>query len=364
MSRFRPATDADEATWQALLGALPSGDFLHDWAWAAVAAFDGQPQRRFVLEEEGAIVALVAAQVRPLPVGRAFWYVPHGPVLDYADPAAPERLRAVVMGLREAARRGRAIAVKVEPRLAIDDPALAAFARLPLRRERATVQVGQTRIVPLLDDDALLASFDKDTRYGVRRAEREGVRIRRITDARDVVAIDRLHELVTETQRRAGFPLPERGRYRIAWERLAGAGRARIFEAWHADRLLASAMAVHEGQRSFYLFSGSLREAPGEPKRYASYALQWAMMRDARELGARAHDLWGIAPPGSGPRHPWHGVGLFKKGFGGEEVVWAGTWDLVIAPAAYRLRTATGMLRSGLRKLLRAPGALARRVRR
>lgn len=363
MSRFRPATDGDEATWQAVLGLLPAGDFLHDWAWGAVAAFDGQPQRRFVLEEDGRIVALVAAQVRRLPLGRAFWYVPHGPVLDYADPAAPQRLRAVVLGLREAARRGRALAVKLEPRLAAVDPAVGAFDRLALRREPATVQVGQTRIVPLLADEALLASFDKDTRYGVRRAEREGVRIRRIADATDVVAIDRLHELVTETQRRAGFPLPERARYRIAWERLAGAGRARIIEAWHGDRLLASAMSVYEGLRSFYLFSGSLREAPGEPKRYASYAIQWAMMRDAREQGATAHDLWGIAPPGAGPDHPWHGVGLFKKGFGGEEVVWAGTWDLVIDPAAYRLRAAAGLLRGGLRMLLRAPGALARRAR-
>ena len=51
--RLRPATDADRAAWQALLGATASGDFLHDWAWADVAAFDGQPQRRFVLEEEG-----------------------------------------------------------------------------------------------------------------------------------------------------------------------------------------------------------------------------------------------------------------------------------------------------------------------
>ena len=187
--------------------------------------------------------------------------------------------------------------------------------------------------------------------------------MRRITDARDEEAIDRLHELVTETQQRAGFPLPPRERYRLVWRRLGGAGRARIFEAWHEGRLLASAMLVVEGKRSFYLFSGSIREARGEPKRYASYALQWAMLRDAREQGARIHDLWGIAPAGADERHPWFGVGLFKKGFGGTEIRWAGTWDVVVDPTAYRLRTAVGMLRGGARRLLRAPGALARRAR-
>jgi lipid II:glycine glycyltransferase (peptidoglycan interpeptide bridge formation enzyme) len=361
--RFRPVTDADRRTWEGLLGATASGDFLHDWAWAPVTAFDGQPQRRFVLEEGGIVVALVAVQVRGLPLGRSFWYVPHGPVMDYDDPRAGERLRAITLGLRETGRRAGSIAVKLEPRLAGDDPAVALFDRLPLRREAATVQVGQTRLVPLLDDDALLASFDKDTRYAVRRAEREGVRIRRITDAGDVVAIDRLHELVTETQQRAGFPLPPRERYRLAWAELGGAGRARILEAWHEDRLLASAMLVIEGQRSFYLFSGSIREAPGEPKRFASYALQWAMMRDAREEGARTHDLWGIAPPRASKRHPWHGVGLFKKGFGGSEVVWAGTWDLVVDPAAFRLRRAVGMMRGTVRRGLRLPAWLLRRVR-
>ena len=86
------------------------------------------------------------------------------------------------------------------------------------------------------------------------------------------------------------------------------------------------------------------------------------MMRDARDLGAHTHDLWGIAPPGASQRHPWHGVGLFKKGFGGREVVWTGTWDMIVDPNAYRLRRATGILRGGLRSALRAPGALVRRV--
>ena len=348
MIQLRPATDADREAWQAFLAATRYGDFLHDWAWAEVAAFDGQPQRRYVAVQDGAIVALVAAQERQLVIGRAFWYVPRGPVLDYADPRAGDRLRAVVLGLREVAHRHRAIAVKLEPRLAQGDPALAHFERRGLRRQTDTLQVGQTRIVELGDDEALLAGFDKDTRYGVRRAEREGVTVTTQKDGADTAAIDALHELVGETQRRAGFPMPPLERYRIAWRALAGAGRAVILEARREGQLLASGMVVLEGDRSYYLFSGSRREERGEPKRYASYALQWAMMRLARERGVRHHDLWGIAPPGAGPEHPWHGVGLFKKGFGGEEVVWAGSYDLVVDRAFYRLRQATGIMRSWL----------------
>ena len=347
---LRPATESDATPWQAFLGATASGDFLHDWAWAEVAAFDGQPQRRYVLEEDGAIVALVAAQERPLWRGRTFWYVPHGPVLDYADPRAAERVRALTVGLREVASRQGAIAVKLEPRLEADAPELAAFAGRGLRRLPDTLQVGQTRIVDLVDDDALLAGFDKDTRYSVRRSEREGVVVEITVDADETAAIDALHELVGETQRRAGFPLPPLDRYRIAWRVLAGAGRAAILEARHEGTLLASGMVVFEGERSYYLFSGSRREQRGETKRYASYALQWAMMRLARDRGVVQHDLWGVAPRDAGPDHPWHGVGLFKKGFGGRVVVWAGSWDLVVDPTLYRLRRAIGIARGWVRR--------------
>jgi serine/alanine adding enzyme len=336
MIEVRPAGESDRHGWQSFLEGCGSGDFLHDWEWAEVAALDGQPQRRFVAIQDGQLVGLAAAQVRRMAMGRSFWYVPHGPVLDYADPRGAERLRALAIGLRSAARESRAIAVKLEPRLERGSAEAALFARL--HHDRRTLQVGQTRVVALADDDELMAGFDKDTRYAVRRAGREGVRVEAIDHAADPAAVDRLHELVLETQLRAGFPRPSLERYRTVWRALGGAGRAVIFEARRDGELLASGMLVLEGNRSFYLFAGSRREARGEPKRYASYLLQWEMMRHAREAGSLEHDLWGIAPPGVGPDHPWYGVGLFKKGFGGREVVWAGTWDVIVDPTLYRLR--------------------------
>jgi peptidoglycan pentaglycine glycine transferase (the first glycine) len=350
---LRAALEGDEAAWQATLAATSTGDFLHDWAWAAVAAHDEQPQRSYVLEDDGDVVGLVAAQVRPIVGGRTFWYVPHGPVLDVGHPRAAERMRALLVGLREVALAAGAVAVKVEPRLADDDPARALFERRGLRRTDEFLQVSRTRIVELADDEKLIAGFDKDTRYGVRRAAREGVAVAVHEDAADDEAVDRLHGLVQETQRRAGFPMPAVERYRVVWKALAGRGRAAILEATRDGELLASGMVVIEGDRSFYLFSGSRREEAGEPKRYASYALQWEMMRYARQRGVRRHDLWGVAPAGSGPDHPWHGVGLFKKGFGGEEVGWVGSWDLVVDPARYRLRTAVGIGRGWLRRIRR-----------
>ena len=341
---FRPATEADRDAWHALLGSVASGDFLHDWGWAAVAAFDGQPQHRFVVVEDDRPVVLAAVQVRSIGLGRSFWYVPHGPVTDYGHPRAAARLETLVTGLAASARENRAVAIRLEPRIEDGTPETGILDALA-HRVAERLQVGQTRIVDISDEAALLSGFDADTRYAVRRAAREGVTTRVLTDAADRVAIDRLHELVRATQQRAGFKLPPVERYWTAWQAMAAAGSACLVEAHLGDELLASGMLVVEGAQSFYLFAGSRRERTGQPKRYASYAAQWAMMGEARTRGARLHDLWGIAPPGAGPDHRWYGVGLFKKGFGGREVRWAGSWEIVIDPLAYRLRAAAARLR-------------------
>jgi lipid II:glycine glycyltransferase (peptidoglycan interpeptide bridge formation enzyme) len=343
---FREATPDDGPAWQALVERLPCADLLHDWEWGAVADFDGTPQRSFVLEEAGALTAICTAQVRRTSLGRSFWYVPRGPVLDYEDPRAAERLQELLAGVRAAARMDRAIAVRLEPRVEADTRAAALFDASDLRRVDATLQTPDTRLVTLLpDDDALLATFDKDTRYSIRRSEREDVVTSVIDDPADDASLVDLHGLVTETLQRAQYRLPELERYRIIWRRLGGAGRARLILAHHHGALESAALLVVEGDRSFYLYAGSIREAPGETKRFTAYAVQWQMMRTAREMGALTHDLWGVAPATAGPDHPWWGYSLFKKGFGGRFVSWAGSWDLVVDPLVYRLRDLAGSLR-------------------
>ena len=345
-ANFVEATGTDALAWQRLLERAPSGDLLHDWEWAAVAAFDGSPRRAFVLEEEGELIGLCAAHVRRTSLGRSFWYVPRGPVLDYDHPRAGERLTAVLAGLRTAAKKDRAIAVRIEPRVERGSAAAKLFETSGLRRVEATLQTPDTRLVTLLpDDEALLATFDKDTRYAVRRAEREGVTTHLIDDPADEAALVSLHALVTETLTRANYQLPRLERYRIIWRGMGGAGRARIVEARREGKLESAALLVVEGDRSFYLYAGSIREAPGETKRFPAYAVQWRMMHAAREMGARTHDLWGVAPESARREHTWYGYSLFKKGFGGRFVPWAGSWDLVIDPLTYRLRDVASMLR-------------------
>ena len=63
----------------------------------------------------------------------------------------------------------------------------------------------------------------------------------------------------------------------------------------------------------------------------APYLLHWEVIKYAKEHGLSEYDLWGI------DEKKWSGVTRFKKGFGGREVKYTGSYDYVFMPIWYRL---------------------------
>jgi lipid II:glycine glycyltransferase (peptidoglycan interpeptide bridge formation enzyme) len=59
--------------------------------------------------------------------------------------------------------------------------------------------------------------------------------------------------------------------------------------------------------------------------------LQWAASRDAKKRGMQVYNFWGIAPENN-PNHPWRGITLFKKGFGGRNIEYIHAQDLAVSP--------------------------------
>jgi lipid II:glycine glycyltransferase (peptidoglycan interpeptide bridge formation enzyme) len=62
------------------------------------------------------------------------------------------------------------------------------------------------------------------------------------------------------------------------------------------------------------------------PKVPVSYLLLWDAIRRAKELKCEKFNFWGIAPEGH-KNHPWKGLTLFKKGFGGYKKEYLRTQD-------------------------------------
>ena len=76
------------------------------------------------------------------------------------------------------------------------------------------------------------------------------------------------------------------------------------------------------------------------------------MILDAKAKKQKIYDFWGITTS-EDPKHPWYGFTQYKKSFGGRQVNYAGTYDLILKPLRYRLYQLLRRLNRWRRKLLK-----------
>ena len=96
-----------------------------------------------------------------------------------------------------------------------------------------------------------------------------------------------------------------------------------IMTASKSGKLLSGIIIALSGRNAYYMYAGSATE---QRELMPNYGLQWEAIRFARSKGCTRYDLMGI-PPNGDVSNPMAGLYLFKTGFGGEKVRFAGAWD-------------------------------------
>jgi lipid II:glycine glycyltransferase (peptidoglycan interpeptide bridge formation enzyme) len=104
-----------------------------------------------------------------------------------------------------------------------------------------------------------------------------------------------------------------------------------IMTAEKEGNLLSGIIIALCGHNAYYMYAGS---SLGQRELMPNYGLQWEAIRFARSKGCTNYDLMGI-PPNNDAAHPMAGLYIFKTGFGGESVRFAGTWDFPYDTEAY-----------------------------
>ncbi|HKC20308.1 MAG TPA: peptidoglycan bridge formation glycyltransferase FemA/FemB family protein, partial [Candidatus Dormibacteraeota bacterium] len=298
---------ADPAAWNRGLAAVSSPvPLTQSWGWGEVQARAGWHVNALWLPSP---VLVLTQGVAPL----RWAFVPRGPAGCEAR---------VLEALVDWARANRLARLRVEPEL---EPSSRRLLETAGFERSADVQPSHTRIMALGSEDDMLASFRRSTRYNIRHAERSGVIVDEGVDAAE------LARQVHASAARAGINLPGRHHLDLILQAIPD---TRTFVASHdGEPLCALMVAVHD-RRGYYLFSGS----NGRKRNLKAMDLaMWHGIRYAARMGCSDYDMWGIAPD-SDPRHPWHGFTEFKRGYGGSEVEYVGTWDLKLsAPAAFAI---------------------------
>ena len=171
-------------------------------------------------------------------------------------------------------------------------------------------------------DEDLLKSFNQQWRRNVKKADKAGVTV----EHGGYDELPAFHDVYRETAERDGFHPRPLAYFQRMWQamRAEDEDRIRLYLARHDGRVLAATTMVRVGQHAWYSYGASSNE--GRDVR-PSNAIQWAMMRDARDAGAAVYDLRGITDTLDADDRLF-GLIQFKVGTGGRAVEYLGEWDL------------------------------------
>lgn len=319
--------NAEATRWDADLEELASpAPLLQSWAWGEVQAQSGWSVERLRLVRG----TMASVQIRKVGSAREA-YVPRGPV-----PATPEAVDWLVAWARNAN-----IA-----RLVVEPEASESLGEALTERGFAQVaptQPKHTRIVELRPPNELLSTFRHGRRYNIKTGIKRGVVVE---EGRDAIELARQSAAV---ERRASIHLPDRRYYDLLLYLLPWCHTYTAY-APEKHQPLASVLVARHAGRAYSLFagrSGAHRELMGNDLAW------WSAISSAAEAGCKDFDLWGVPPPDAGPAHPWHGIGFFKSEFGGEEIAYAGAWELVLSAGGARLLGMERKTRAFIRGLKR-----------
>ena len=113
---YRLDSAVTAAEYDAFVVQQSNCNLLQSSNWAKVKS--GWDSKRIALRDsDGAIVAAGLVLIRPLKLGYTMWYMPHGPILDYANLAL---LQEYLRQLAAIARPTKCVFIKIDPPVALE----------------------------------------------------------------------------------------------------------------------------------------------------------------------------------------------------------------------------------------------------
>lgn len=296
------------------------------WDWGAAQQRMGNSVDRFGLYEDHELVGVMQVTLVRARRG-SFLHVRHGPIFSKFKREYWER---AVAFLSRMARERACWFFRVSPLVAPGDKAAAILMKLGGVFAAIHRMDGEYCWVLDLDQpiEQLLQNMRKTTRYEIRKAEKEQVTV---YETGNPVYLRDFFALYAETSARQGF-VPHAG-IQEEFEVFSQKKQARLYLGKHGGKTVAAAIILYFGNQAIYHHGASVScDVPVSP------LVQWEAIKDAKHRGMKVYNFWGIAPENS-PRHPWRGITVFKKGFGGRPVEYMHAIDVPVSPLYFISRT-------------------------
>lgn len=311
----------DKKRWEDFVSECTEKTFCQSWNWGIFNQSMGDKVWRFGIFENEQLVAI--AQVLKIKARRgSFLFVPHGPLIALGD--KKEIIKSILEKLKDLAKTENVNFIRFSPILEVSDSNI--FKDLGFRNAPIHMHPELTWELDIsLSEEDILKGMRKTTRYLIKQAEKnEDIEITRGTS--DEMLND-FEKLYLETAERQSFTPFSNDYLKKEVDAFKNDNQILIFSGKYKGEVVSSAIIVYYSGIGFYHQGASSLKYPKVP---VSYLLQWEAIKEAKDRGCKLYNFWGVVPEGT-KNHPWAGLSLFKKGFGGFEKEYVKTQDYVLS---------------------------------
>jgi len=330
----------DKKTWEDFVSSCEEKTFCQSWNWGIFNQSMGDKVWRFGIFEDEKLIAV--AQVLKIKARRgSFIFVPHGPLIKEGDKR--DVIKNTLEELKKLAKNESASFIRFSPILEMGDTNI--FKELGFKNAPIHMHPELTWELNISSsEEDILKGMRKTTRYLIRQAEKNP-EVEIISGTSDELLND-FQKVYLETAERQSFTPFSFNYLKKEVDSFKENDQILIFLGKYNGEVISSSIIVYYSGIGFYHQGATLLKYPKIP---VSYLLQWEAIKEAKKRGCRLYNFWGVIPEGV-KNHPWAGLSLFKKGFGGKEKEYVKTQDYVLS-AKYWLTYIIELIRRRKRHL-------------
>jgi lipid II:glycine glycyltransferase (peptidoglycan interpeptide bridge formation enzyme) len=324
----RYATTEEISRWNDLIIANPDGgNVFSSFQYSEIKKLTDYIPRYIVVGS----LAITVLQKNTFPLGK-LWYIPKGP-----NVTTGKQLFDTLTALKPLAKKAGVFTIRVETELPRScQPTLE---RSGLKKAAPIIPNPSTITLDISSPlDSVLKSLPQKGRYGIKRAERDGVTVRQVPATEENCM--KMYQLL-KTTAEGQFGIRSYNYYKQYWQSFETASYGQMFFAYVNESVVAGAYAMVYGTKSTYKDGASIRERTVYG---ASHLLQWKVISWAKSHGSLLHDLCGSPPSEeiNNSEHPHNGIGMFKTAFNKTVTDYIGCYDYVLSPSRYTIWSKLG----------------------
>ncbi len=314
--------------WEGFLAKCCEKTFLQAWNWGEFNKMLGKKIWRFgVYEKDNLLVACLVSKIEAK--RGTYLLIEHGPVLS--SMAKTQNLKLKIMKdlliyLKDIAKKEGASFLRICPIWKRTKENEKIFKNLGFRKAPIHEHPEVSWVLGLNKSrEELLAGMRKTTRYLIRQALKNSDI--EIVKVKDIESLGIFNKIYLETGKRGHF-IPFSLEYlKNEFQAFLKDDQILLFLGKYKNKVVAGAIIIFWQDSAFYHQGASLREFAKIP---INYLLQWEAIKEAQAKGLKYYSFWGIASEEKA-NHPWSGLTLFKKGFGGRREECLETQDFIIS---------------------------------